>query len=127
MAIEVTSEILHDGARNVVMQFTGRSDGAGQEAGVVKVDVSELQPPPETVKVERVEYAVTGGIVKLSWAANSAVVFAVLSGQGEFDYCNIDGMVNSAGEGRNGDILLTTEDFELNSAYTIKLDMVKKF
>ncbi len=127
MAIAVTSAVLHDGRRNATMQFTGVSDGSGQETGVVKVDVSELNPRPVTVKVNRIEYAVDGGQVKLSWEADVDVDFAVLSGQNILDYCFINGMVNSAGPGKNGDILLSTLGFEENSSYTIKLDLIKKF
>ncbi len=127
MAIAVTSAILHDGRRNVVMQFTGVSDGSGQETGEVKVDVSELNPPPATVKITRIEYDVNGGDVKLSWDADADEDFAVLSGQNCLHYYNMGGMVNSAEMGKTGDILLSTLGFEENSSYTIKLDMIKKF
>jgi hypothetical protein len=127
MAIAVTSHILHDGRRNAVIQFTGVSDGSGQETGVVKVDVSELNPPPVTVKIKRIEYDVNGGDVKLSWDADVDVDFAVLSGQNCLDYCNMGGMVNSAEMGKTGDINLSTLGFELNSSYTIKFDLIKKF
>lgn len=127
MAIAVTSAILHDGRRNTVMQFTGVSDGSGQETGVIKVDVSELNPPPVTVKVNRIEYDVNGGNVRLSWDADVDVPFAVLTGQNCLNYLQINGMVNSSGMGKTGDILLSTLDFDLNSSYTIKLDLIKKF
>lgn len=127
MAITVTSAILHDGRRNTVMQFTGVSDGSGQETGVVKVDVSTLNPPPVTVKIKKIEYSVNGGDITLSWDADADVDFAVLSGQGCLDYCNMGGMVNNAEMGKTGDILLSTLGFEENSSYTLKLDMIKKF
>jgi|ERR1700752_773868 len=127
MAITVTSDTLYDGVRNAVMQFTGVSDGSGQETGVIKVDVSQLNPPPVSVKVNRIEYDVNGGNVKLSWDADSDVDFAILSGQNVLEYCNINGLVNSAGEGKTGDILLSTLGFEENSSYTIKLHLIKKF
>lgn len=127
MAIAVTSAVLHDGRRNAVIQFTGVSDGSGQETGVVKVDVSELNPPPVTVKIKRIEYDVNGGNVKLSWDADADEDFAILSGQNCLDYCNMGGMVNSAELGRTGDILLSTLGFEQNFSYTIKFDLIKKF
>ena len=127
MAITATSEILYDGRRNVIMQFTGISNGTGQETNVTKVDISQLMPKPITVKIERIEYDVTGGVVKLAWDADEDVNFAVLTGFDELDYCNINGMVNSAGYGKTGNILLSTSGFEENSAYTIKLNMIKKF
>lgn len=127
MAIAVTSAVLHDGVRNTVMQFTGVSDGTGQETGVAKVEVSQLSPPPVTVKINRIEYDINGGSVKLSWDADEDKDFAILSGQGFMEYCNINGLVNSAGQGRTGDILLSTLGFEENSSYTLKFDLIKKF
>lgn len=127
MAITATSIVLHDGQRNAVMQFIGVSDGSGQEIGEVKVDVSELNPPPKAVKVNRIEYSVDGGSIKLSWDADVDADFAILSGQNFFDYCNINGMTNSADMPNSGDILLSTMGFEVNSSYTIKLDLIKKF
>jgi len=127
MAIATTSQTLHDGVRNVIMQFTGISDGSGQEAAVVKVDVSEMTPPCDRVKILKLTHDVNGGVVTLSWAADTPVVFAQLSGQNETCYRFQGGLQNNADESRTGDILLSTEGFELDSSYTIKLEMVKKF
>jgi hypothetical protein len=127
MAIAPTSQILHDGVRNVVMQFTGISDGSGQEADVIKVDVSELMPPCDRVRIDKITHDVHGGVVTLSWAADTPLVFAQLSGQNETCYRKEGGLQNNADESRTGDILLSTEGFELDSSYTIKLEMVKKF
>lgn len=127
MAIATTSQTLYDNARNVVMQFTGISDGSGQEAAVIKVDVSEMTPPCDRVRISKLTHDVQGGAVTLSWAADTPVVFAQLSGQNVTDYIREGGLQNNADESRTGDILLSTEGFELNSSYTIKLEMVKKF
>jgi hypothetical protein len=126
MAIATTSQTLHDGVRNVVMQFTGISDGSGQEADVIKVDVSELSPPCDRVKILNLTHDVHGGVVTIAWAADTPVVFAQLSGQNETCYRMEGGLQNNADESGTGDILLSTEGFELNSSYTIKLEMVKK-
>lgn len=129
MAIEVTTQILHDGARNAVVQITGRSDGSGQETGVTKVDVSELQPPAARVAITRLTYDITGGMVELLWDADADVPFAKLEGNNVSDYERIGGLQNAAwGElGANGDILLTTRGFGLDSSYTIKFDLIKKY
>ena len=129
MAIEVTTQILHDGARNAVVQITGRSDGTGQETAVLKVDVSELQPPAARVAVKRLTYDITGGMVELSWKADANVPFAKLEGNNFSDYERIGGLQNAAwGElGANGDIVLTTRGFGLDSSYTIKFDLIKKY
>lgn len=129
MAITTTSQVLHDGPKNVVMQLTGSSDGAGgQETGVVKVDVSEFDPPCRTVSVRRVAYDVNGGVVKLLWDDDSAPVeFLSLSQTGVFDYRLNGGLWNARDAGESGDILLSTVGFEANSSYSLNLEMVKKF
>jgi hypothetical protein len=129
MAISTTTQILHDGARNAVVQITGRSDGSGQETDVVKIDVSALQPPAARVAIKNLTYDVVGGGVTLSWKADANVPFAQLEGSDTIDYQFIGGQQTGAwGElGANGDILLSTRGFELDSSYTLKFDLIKKY
>jgi len=128
MAINTTSQILRDGARNLVMQFTGIADGPGQETNALKVDVSELSPLAATVAVERIDYAISGGEVDLAWDADVPVIFATLSGQGCFDYCRVSGLQNNVADAnRTGDILLSTRGFDLDSSYTVTLSMIKRY
>ena len=126
MAMIVTSNILHDGVRNLVMQFTGRSDGSGQETNVVKVDVSELSPPAASVAIRNLRYDVAGGAVQLLWAADVPVPFLLLEGHDEFDYSRITAMPNGGGDTANGDILLSTLGFDLGATYSLVLEMIKK-
>ena len=125
MAFAATSQILHDGVRNVVMQFTGSGDGSGGETNVVKVDVSELNPPPKFVFIRKVRYDVAGGVLQLLWGADEPVPFLLLDGHDEFDYSSITAMKNGGGDTATGDILFTTLGFEAGSMYSITLEMVK--
>ena len=86
MPISTTSQTVYDGVRNVVMQFTGRSDGSGQETNVVKVDVSELTPSCAKVRIEKIVYEVDGGVIELLWDAQTPVPFLELATSGAFDY-----------------------------------------
>jgi hypothetical protein len=126
MAINVTSQILHEGPRNLIMQWTGISDGSGSEDGVVKVDVSELTPACDAVKIMRISGSVEFGVVELYWDALTPEKFAVLSGAIDLDYCKSGGLVNSMAGGATGDLLLSTVGFELNSTYSLHVEMVKK-
>ena len=108
------------------MQFTGVSDGAGNETKVTKVDVSELTPAGSSVTVRHIEGNVTAGLVELWWDALVPVKFAVLEGDVHFDYSRISGLKNNAGGGKTGDILLSTVGFELDSNYNLQIEMVKK-
>ena len=127
MAMTVTSKVLYDGVRNVTMQFTGTSDGSGDEALVTKVDVSTLNPPCERVAVKKTTYDVAYGLLEMYWDALTPVKFASLGGAGVFDYEKIGGLQNVPfEEDVTGDILFSTKGFELNSTYTVTLEMVKK-
>ena len=127
MAIATTMQILHDGQTNLVVQLTGISDGAGgQETNVVKVDVSDLTPVPDTLKIVKGMYDVSGGVVSLSWDAQTPEPFAHLSGPGELDYRRSNGLPNTD-DTTNGDLLLSTKEFGLNSSYSITLEMKKKY
>lgn len=130
--MEVTTRIIHDGPRNCIVLLTGRSDGSGPaETNVRKVDVSELQPPCDSVKVVKAQYDVSFGLVELSWDAQTPKTFLLLDGMDTFDFCKNGGLTNdlvSAGDdSATGDILLSTRGFEADSIYSIRLEMVKKY
>lgn len=131
MAILTTSQKLHDGTRNVVMQFTGLHDGGGggdNETNVTKIDVSELIPAADRqLKVRKITYDVGGGTVRLAWADDDPVTFLLLGGQGMFCYEEMGGANNpgSTDATISGDIVLSTIGFAAGSSYSIKFEMVK--
>ena len=127
MAIATTSQVLYDGARNGVMQFTGIGDGTGDEAAAIKVHMADLSPVPLSVKVKKIHYDVTGGLVQLLWAAAENVPFLTLGTVDTIDYEKIGGMLNGGGDTANGDILISTLGFDAGSSYSVTLEMVKKF
>lgn len=127
MAIAATSLTLYDGARNTAMQFTGIGDGNGDETNVVKVRALDLVPIPKSLKIMKVTYDVSGGLLQLLWAADAPVPFANLSAFNALDYTSIGGLVNQGGDTANGDILISTLGFDAGSSYTVTLEMVKKF
>ena len=126
MAIATTVQTLHEGPRNLIMQWTGVSDGAGTENLVNKVDVSTLTPACDAVSVRKITGTVEFGIVELYWDALTPVKFAELSGTIDLDYDRISGLRNNAGGGRTGDLLLSTVGFELDSTYNLQIEMIKK-
>ena len=126
MAIITTTQILEQGPRNLVVHWTGVSDGVGNEDGVLKVDVSTLSPPCGSVKILRVDGNVEFGMVEIYWDALTPVKALELSGDIHLDFCKVGGMVNNAGGGKTGDVLLSTTGFELNSTYDLLIEMIKK-
>lgn len=125
--IASTIQTLYDGARNVTMQFTGIGDGNGDETNVVKVRALDLLPVPKSLKIMKVTYDISGGLVQLLWAADSPVPFLNLSAFNALDYTSIGGLITQGGDTANGDILLSTLGFDAGSSYTVTLEMVKKF
>ena len=124
MVDAVASQTLVDGSKNTVMKLTNLSDGTG-EAAVLKVDVSGLGGAPATVKVQKVHYAVVGMNVTLLWDATTDVRMLELQGNGSFDFSSFGGLINNAGTGVTGDILLTTTGHTLGDSYSIVLEMSK--
>lgn len=122
-----TSQILRDGPRRLVMQFTGVCDGQGDESNAIKVHVADLVPVAKSVAVTAVTYDVSGGLLQLLWAADSPVPFLTLSGFNVIDYKPIGGVPNGGGDSANGDILFSTMGFDAGASYNVTLEMVKKF
>lgn len=127
MAVQTTSQVLHDGNKNVVMQFTGIGDGMGDEVAAIKVHMADLAPVPSSVKVRMLTYDVSGGLVQLLWAATENQPFLTLSGYNTIDYSKIGGMPNGGGDTANGDILISTLGFDAGSTYSVTIEMIKKF
>ena len=128
MTIETHIHPVHDGEINCTLQVIGKSDGSGNELNVVKVDVSELNPPCDAVRIDEISYDVDGGTVTLAWDDLTPLPFAYLIGTDSMDYRRVGGLNNLADpQSRSGDILLSTVDFDPNGSYTVLLKMRKKF
>ncbi len=125
MAISTTTQTLNDGPRNLIVHWTGISDGSGQENKVRKVDVSKLTPPCGSVKITKISGNVEFGIVELFWDGLDPKKFMELSGQVDLCFDKSGGLANNLAT-KNGDMLLSTEAFELNSSYDLLIEMVKK-
>lgn len=124
MALTTTSQIIHDGVRNCVMNFTGYGDGSSQEINVVKVNVALLKC--KSVRIRKISYDVADGSVRLTWEGNPNRDFYIASSQGSQDYIRFGGLLNNS-VGPTGNILFTTFDAGMSFVYSITLEMIKKF
>jgi len=126
MANVVTSQILQDGERRVVMLLTGTLD-TSNESLVAKVDVSGLTPACSKIRVDEIYFVITDGLtVQLFWDATTDVRFAALTGSGELCAEEWGGFQNNAADGVTGDILLSTLGWSGTMCYTIVLLMSKQ-
>jgi hypothetical protein len=120
----VTSQTLLDGPKNLVVKLTNTSDGTGESA-VLKVDVSTFSGTPSRVRIKKVHYSVAGMVARLLWDATTDVTILDLQGDGKFDASDFGGLINNAGTGITGDIMLTTVGHTAGDSYSIILEMVK--
>ena len=131
MADAVTSQILQDGDKSVVMKFTNISDGSG-EAAVKKVDVSALQAQSGSgaactgVSIQQIWYECNGMSVDLLWDASTDVIAWTLSGYGFFDFRSAGPLINNASS-PTGDIMFTTTGHASGDRYAIMLKMGKSY
>ena len=133
MADSVTSQIIFEGERSLVMKFTNISDGTGETAAL-KVDVSTLTPSNsgfacDRVTVTKIYIANHGMEVRMLWDATTDVPF-FLSSPGAtqtLDFTLFGGIPNNAGAGVTGDIVFTTSDASAGDTYWCILEMVKGY
>ena len=131
MADAVTSETLLDGPSDLVMRFRNVSDGSG-EAAVAKVDASALSTDVHgnavsSVTIERIWWNTVGMSAELFWNASSNISARKIKidSEGYSDYKDFGGLINNAGSGVNGDVLLTTTGHTSGDTYDIILSMKK--
>lgn len=131
----VTSQILENGPRNLVMHFTNVSDGTG-EAAVLKVDATavgngvnvggRIYVPGVHLKVQRAVFNIYGMNLRLLWDATADQVFLTLNGFGKYVVDKTQGLFPPAGlAGATGSILFTTSGAALGSTYSVTLFMTK--
>jgi hypothetical protein len=127
MADAVSSQTLENGKRNLVMKFTNISDGTG-ESGVVKVDISALDPLMTGVRILKAMYDINGMEVQILWDATTPTVAMILgAGKSEQEFMKFGGLKSNAGAGVTGDIKFTTLNATANDTYTITLWMKKVY
>jgi hypothetical protein len=127
-----STNAINDGHRRMAVNLKGTSDGTG-ETNVVKVNISELKATGgrqcvRTV-IEKIQYAVSGLDVFLSWHRNPALEIARFgagagggSADGVLDFRSgrSAGLVDPGGE-LSGDILLTTANVAAGDTYDITI------
>ena len=133
MADVVSSRKLHDAERNVVYQFTNRSDGSG-EAAVNKVDVSALNPNSNgqacsQVRIMQIWFSTVGMSVELLWdATTDDLAWAMQENLVDsFDFRNVGGLKNPESSGFSGDLMLTTIGHTNTDTYNITIAMRKEY
>lgn len=127
MADAVSTKVLFNGTKRLVLQLTNVSDGTGESA-VVKVDKSTYTGDngrePSYFTVEKIQYDVTSMRVLLHFDRTTDQTIAVLQGSDKICYKDAGGLVDS-GTGDTGDIVLTTAGAAAGDGYNIILHLKK--
>lgn len=130
MADTVSTTVLHNSPRRLVVQITNLSDGTGESA-VTKIDKSTYTglngSEPTSLQIETIKGEVAGMAVRLYCDRTTDLTICQLGGIAEvnLDYRNVGGFnTNTAGD--TGDILLTTTGHSSGDSYNLIISMRKK-
>ena len=133
MADAVASQTLLDGERLFIAKFTNISDGTG-ETGVVKIDVSTLNPNAfnlacNGVKINKIWSTTHGMEVRILWDATTDVFAWQIPQNSNYlmDFSSFGGLQNNGGAGVTGDVLFTTSDASSGDMYTIVIECIKTY
>jgi hypothetical protein len=133
MADAVTSQTILDGERLFIGKFTNISDSTG-ETGVVKIDVSTLNPNASGlacngVKINKVWAQTQGMSVDILWDATTDLICETIPADKFYlmDYSSFGGLPNNAGSGKTGDVLFTTVGAAAGDRYTIVIEGIKTY
>lgn len=118
MAFAVATQILVDGPRNTVAKTTGDFVMTTLPTAVTILDPATLTkmlpgmsgggPGPQLLRIDHIEYSISDGLtVQLYWDATTPVAICELYGRGKVEAKRFGGLVNNAGAGVTGKILLT--------------------
>lgn len=133
MADAVTSQTILDGERLFIGKFTNISDGGG-ESGVIKIDVSALNPSAagnacNGVKINKIWAQTQGMAVDILWDATTDLICETIP-ENQFylmDYSSFGGLPNNAGAGKTGDVLFSTVGAAAGDRYTIVIEAIKTY
>lgn len=130
MANFVNPVVIQDGARNCIINIEGILDTSDLTNYAV-IDPALLWPidlgyPAQILKIKRVQYKVEPLLeVRLLWDATVPTNAAVYTGSGHDEYTQQ--FPNTAGVGRTGKILITTQGWTGGSilSFNLTLELVK--
>ena len=130
MAVTATLQTIHDGARNLVVKCKLTGDGTDVTA-LKLIDASTYTAPVPGVgaslKVMKIISQMDGFTAALLWDATTDVEFVNIPNQEMTqDFTDIGGLINNAGTGITGDIMITTVGNAAGEDGTIILYMRKR-
>jgi hypothetical protein len=114
MAATATEQVIHNGARNLVLKYTIAGSTGDTTAGVL-VDASALDAAlvgNRLLRLDKAEWSLSGFSCKLLWDGADADIdlIQLAAGEGLQDFRDCYGIVNKAANA-SGDVLFTTTGY----------------
>jgi hypothetical protein len=132
MTNSVTFQTLEEGPRNIIVKAAGVLDTSDYSLNTFISMASSNQggkgPTPTQVRIDHIDYSVSDQLeVQLWWDATSDVIILPLAGRGRMSFWNFGGLVNNAGAGKTGDVLIKTTGYTSGTqVFSIILECVKQ-
>jgi hypothetical protein len=132
MANSVTFQTLEEGPRNIIVKAAGVLDTSDYALNtfisMASSNQGGLGPTPTQVRIDHIDYSVSDQLeVQLWWDATSDVIILPLAGRGRMSFWNFGGLVNNAGAGKTGDVLIKTTGWTSGTqVFSIILECVKQ-
>lgn len=135
MANSVTTQVLVDGERNVVVKLEGVLD-TSDIASTVVVDPATLNAidlrtgsKATQLRIDKVTYNIEDLLsVNLFWDATVPVRIEELVGRGKMEYRKFGGLPNNSGAGKTGKITFTTQGWTAGAilSFSLIIEMSKQ-
>lgn len=122
MANTVTTTYPINGSRCFVAKIDIVGDTAAELSAVTAIDPANLTGVPGTFKISKVAWQFSEFSASLWWDATAdTLAFALNQYEGEMDFKDFSGIpiVNNAGDGKTGKLLISTAGFGAGDRGTI--------
>ena len=135
MANVVSTQVILDGPRNVVVKVDGILD-TSDLASTVIIDPStymvtevSTQLRATKVRIYKIYPSIEDALeCRLAWDATTPVRILELTGRGKMDFSTFGGLVNNGGAGVTGKVLLSTEGWATGKilSFSLIFELVKQ-
>lgn len=131
MVATITNQILNDGERNLVVKVQISGDSAGDVTNRLIINVSDFAGYTSEafeLKINRLKANLVSFSAQLLWDADTNVKAYDIVGDRPVndDFSKYGGLINDAGSGKTGDILISTSGLASGDEGTIVLEMKKR-
>ncbi len=126
MANTVAKQVILNGANNYVIKVTVSGDGSGELANQLLLNTTG--DCGTTDKIMKIDANFTGFSGTVKWDATTSVIATQIVGDKDvhLDWWRIGGLVNNAGSGKTGDVVMSTVGLDAGTVGEITLWIKKK-